>query len=186
MVWSTKSLGRAKEYVVIKHRLSDFNNNLLGIRFRGGYAVVEKGGKSYKAIKQLPFIKDQPEFPLIHLRDLKFITRTNDIKIIFGQDVYYQYLDQLNKVLEAEKIIKEQQKNEEHINVRSLCSHTTAKGTLCEHLAMPESPSKYCRLHILNDPKLEEIGIKIPKRLSKDEKKSYKEKVLAKLERMSR
>ena len=76
MTWTTKTLERVNEYVVIKHALKDMNGNLVGVKFRGGYAVVIKGGKAYKQLKMLPLVKGQPEFPLIFLRQLPFITRT--------------------------------------------------------------------------------------------------------------
>lgn len=183
MTWTTKSLSRAKEYVVLKHRLADINGNIAGIKFRGGYCVVEKGSKQYNTLRQLPLLKNQPEFPLIHLRKLKFITRTLDVKMVFGQDIYYYYLKQLNTVLDIEAEVKEAQEEEEHKVIYNLCSHRTNKGTMCQFPAMEKSPSKYCKMHILNDPKLEEFGIVLPTRMTKADKKKYKEIIIAKLER---
>jgi hypothetical protein len=183
MAWTTRSLSRAKEYVVLQHRLADMNGNIAGVKFRGGYCVVEKGSKSYISLKQLPLLKGGPEFPLIHLRKLKFITRTADVKMVFGQDVYYQYIKELNAVLEAEKAVKEEQAEEAHVEAYSLCAHKTAKGSMCQFPAMEGSPSKYCKMHVLNDPKLVDLGIELPSKMTKEEKKKYKDIVIAKLER---
>ncbi len=184
MAWNTKtSLKRVKEYVVLQHRLSDMNGNIAGVKFRGGYAVVEKGSKQYLSLRQLPLLRNGPEFPIIHLRKLRFITRTLDIKMIFGPDVYYHYLTELNKVLEAEQEVKEAEAEVAHVEKHSLCSHKTGKGTMCQYPAMNKSPSKYCKMHILNDPKLNELGVVLPSKMTKEEKKKYRELVIAKLER---
>lgn len=185
MVWSTKSLGRDREYVVLKHKLSDMNGNVAGIKFRGGYAVVEKGSKAYTVLKQLPLLKDSPELPLIHLRKLKFVTRTLDVKLIFGQDVYYHYIKQLNEVVEAEKAVREEQAEVAHVVNYHLCAYKTKSGQ-CGNEAMLGSPSNFCKIHILNEPGLEDLGFKIPKTMSKAEKKALKDRVIAKLERKPR
>ncbi len=183
MTWTTKSLSRAREYVVLKHKLSDINENISGIKFRGGYCVVEKGSKQYLILKQLPLLRNQPEFPLIHLRKLKFITRTSDVNLVFGKDVFNHYMAELEEVLRQEQEVKDAEAAEAHVSKYSLCSHTTAKGSLCQLEAMPGSPSKYCKMHILSDPKLEDLGIKLPAIMTKEEKKKFKEIIINKLER---
>jgi hypothetical protein len=183
-VWTTKSLGKERSYVILKHKLADINGNIAGVKFRGGYAVVEKDSKSYKALVSLPLLKGQPEYPLIHLRKLKFITRTADVKIIFGQDVYYHYIKELNLELEAEQKIREETKAEEHVEIYSLCSFVTPKGSMCGNASYPGSPSKHCKLHILKDPLLESVGINIPSRFTKQQKKEFTAKVLSKLDRV--
>ena len=185
MVWATKSLERAREYVVIKHALKDMNGNIAGVKFRAGYAVVEKGSKAYLQIKKVPLIKNQPELPLIFLRKLPFITRTNDVKVVYGQDVYAQYLEVLHKELEAEQVVAEAVAEEVHVQDLHRCAFTTQAGELCSREAVKGSPSNYCRLHLLEDEKLESVGIVIPKRLTKEQKKEYKDKVASKLEKLT-
>lgn len=182
--WTTKSSGTHKEYVVLKHRLADINGNVAGVKFRCGYAVVEKNSKVYFTLKQLPLLKGQPEYDLLHLRKLKFITRTADVKMVYGQDVYYHYLKQLNPVIEQEEIKREETKDDEHVALYHLCAFTKKTGTKCEHPALDKSPSKYCRVHILEDKGLEALGIKLGKRMTKQEKKAFKESVITKLERL--
>lgn len=183
MAWNTKSsLNRVKEYVVLQHRLKDMNGNIAGVKFRGGYCVVEKGSKAYISLRQLPLLKGQPEFPILHLRKLQFITRTMDVKMVYGNDIYYHYVRELNKVVEVEAEEREAAKEENHIKIH-LCGYRTAKGSMCQFPAMEHSPSKYCKMHILNDAKLIELGIELPAKMTKEEKKKYKEIIVAKLER---
>jgi hypothetical protein len=49
--------------------------------------------------------------------------------------------------------------------------------------AAPESPSGYCNLHILKDPKLPELGIDV-KFVPKKELKEYRDQVINKLAKM--
>lgn len=185
MTWTTKTLERVNEYVVIKHALRDMNGNLAGVKFRGGYAVVAKGGKAYKQLKMLPLIKGQPEFPLIFLRKLPFITRTEDVKVVYGQDVYSKYLEQLHVEIDKEVAVREEVAVVNHTEVKNRCAYTTVKGDLCSNEVFNGSPSKYCKRHLLEDPMLESVGIVLPKRLTKDQKREYKEKVISKLEKLT-
>lgn len=185
MAWTTKTDGRAKEFVVLKHRLNDMNGMLAGVKFRGGYGVVEKNTKIYFTLRQLPLLKGQPEFDLLHLRKLKFITRTQDVKLIFGQDVYYHYLKQLNPVLDVEVQVRVEKAEEEHTIIYHLCAFTTKAGSKCDIPAMLNSPAKYCKRHILEDKGIEALGIKLNTgRLTKMERKAFKDSVVAKLEKM--
>jgi len=182
MVWTTRSLDRKRDYVVIKHKLRDMNGTIAGVKFRGGYAVVEKDSKTYKQIKSLPLIKHEPEFPLLHLRKLPFVTRTLDVKIIYGQDVYRYYLEQLMTVLEEEKLQREADAEVQHVVEHKGCAFRSKDGDLCKFNALVNSPSNYCRKHVLYDPKLEELGIKVPKRLTSKEKVEWKDRIIGKLE----
>lgn len=185
MVWATKSLERVREYVVIKHKLKDMNGNVAGVKFRGGYAVVEKGSKAYNQLKSLPLIKGNEDYPIVFLRKLPFITRTVDVKTIYGQDVYAHYLKELHLEIDKEVVIASEKKDLDHVEVNNRCAYTTPKGKLCGHEALNSSPSKYCKIHLLEDPKLEELGIVIPTRLTSQEKKDYRVKVASKLEKMT-
>lgn len=175
---------RPGNYVVIKHSLKDVNGNIAGVKFRGGYAVVEKGSKTYKAVKSLPLIKNQDDLPLIVLRELPFITRTLDVKLIYGAPVYYKYLEELHKEIAAEEIITKEEAAVTHVETYKLCAYKTIKGELCTMEALTISPSGHCKRHLLDDPKISEAsGLVIPKRLTNVEKKEWKEKVINRLEK---
>ena len=175
---------RPGDFVVIKHSLKDINGNVGGVKFRGGYAVVERNSKAYKLIKSLPLIKNQADLPLIHLRKLPFITRTLDVKLIYGPNVYIKYLEELHKEVEEENVIAKEEAEVVHKEKHNLCAYKTPNGNLCANEALSTSPSKFCKRHLLDDPKIEEVtGLKIPKRLTNQEKKEWKEKALNRLEK---
>lgn len=179
-VWTTKALSRDKEYIVLKHKLRGINYVVQGIKFRDGYAVVEKDSKTYFMLKKMPILQGCQEYPLVYLRKLKFVTRTSDIKTIFGQDVYRHYLNALNKDLNKEKEDQRLQEELDHIDLGG-CAFRGENKALCQHDALPESPSGYCKLHLLHDPKLAENDIKIPKFITKQEQAPLKEKVIKQL-----
>jgi len=183
MVWSTKNLGRDREYIVLKHKLKDLNGFINGVKFRGGYGVVEKNSKNYHVLKKLPLIVGEQS--LLCLRDLKFITRTSDVGMIFGKDVYSQYIKELTKILAKEEEAKQEIVEKEHI-IHGSCNFRTPNGSLCKQKALSESPSGYCRMHILQEPRLGELGIEVPTRLSKDEKKEWKRKVIRDLAKLKK
>ena len=56
-----------------------------------------------------------------------------------------------------------------------------ADGNLCKHDSLDYSPSKYCSLHMLEDDKLENLGIKVPTLMTKNEKKKVRKAVHKKL-----
>jgi len=208
MTWTTKSLGRDREYVVIKHRLNDINGMINGVKFRAGYGVVEKNSKAYFAIKQLPLIKGQPEYPITHLRGLKFITRTKDIQLVYGQDVYYYYLKQAQNVVgsvkETVKVINakgevkiespkqepvkdtDQQVLQDNVDEPTIpCAYKPKSGKPCGFEALSISPSGYCRMHLLKDPGLKALGIEVPETYGKSEVKELNQKVRKQLEELS-
>lgn len=185
MVWATKSLERVREYVVIKHSLKDMNVNVAGVKFRGGYAVVEKNSKAYLQLKKLPLIKNNEDLPLIFLRKLPFITRSSDVKTVYGQDVYAQYLEVLHAEIDKEVADEAVKQEAVHVEVDNRCAYKTPKGDLCSHEAAKGSPGRYCKIHLLEDPKLVDLGIVIPARLTRQEKKDYRAKVASKLEKMT-
>lgn len=186
MAWSTRTHGdENKEYVVIKHRLGDTNGFINGVKFRAGYGVVEKNTKTYFTLKKLPHVSGQPEYPLTHLLKLKFVTRTSDIKMVYGQDVYYHFLKEYQKVEEKQA---EQAKVEEaiaHVVEHKLCSYITKTGTQCKFDALEVSPSKYCRMHISKDPKLAELGI-VEVAAKKSQQREVNERIIAKLEKLAK
>lgn len=102
-VWSTKSLGRDRDYIVLQHTLKGVNYVINGVKFRDSYAVVERDSKTYYMLKRVPVLRGAKEFPITYLSSLRFITRQSDIKTIYGQDVYSVFLTRQSAKLEADK-----------------------------------------------------------------------------------
>jgi hypothetical protein len=175
--WTTKSFDRDRDYIVVKHSLNGVNSKVGGIKYRDGYAVVEKGSKSYFALKRVKPAAIAKEYPLIHLKDLRFVTRTADIKIIFGVDVYNRYILQLKQFLDK-KVIEDHKKSDK-------CQCILESGQHCKQLQFELSPSKFCKQHLLKDPRLKEFGIEIPLVLfGKQRKNEFKQRVLKTLKKL--
>jgi hypothetical protein len=180
-VWTTKSLNKECNYIVIKHTLRGVNYSVQGVKFRDGYAVVEANSKTYNEIKKIPVLRNCEEYPLIYLRKLKFITRTADVRMIYGQDVYRKYIEVLEEELKKEKEVQVQVEEKIHIEESTKCAYRTEQGHLCEMESLAKSPSKHCKKHILLDPKLPELGYEVPKFLTKKERQELKDKISEKL-----
>lgn len=187
-VWLTRSSDKDRDYIVLKHTLRGANYSVNGVKFRNGYAVVEKNSKTYRDLKTIPVLRAAEEYPLIFLRKLPFITRPLDVKLVYGADVYSKYLKQLDieigKEKEDKQIRAEAEKIEQeikHVEEHKLCSHRTVRDELCKEPALDESPSGYCLRHILDEPKLQELGIEVPRFIVKKEKQSMREKVASQL-----
>lgn len=108
-VWSTRSLESDKNYVVMQHSLRGVNYVINGVKFRDSYAVVEKNSKTYYMLKKVPVLRAAKEYPLTHLTKLPFITRTMDIKSVYGQDVYRRFLEEVEKDKVSQEIAKEKE-----------------------------------------------------------------------------
>lgn len=182
-LWSTRTqdTNREKNYVVIRHRLRDMNGMVHGAKFRGGYTVIDKNSKRYHELRKFPFLKNTAEFPITFLRQLKFVTRSMDVRIIWGQDAYYYYVKAITKLQAEEAEEKKAVEEIAHIEESPRCNFRLKNGNLCKHEAAPLSPSGFCMTHLLLDPELKELGLDIPGKLGRDEKKLYKDKVLKKL-----
>lgn len=170
-VWSTKSFNKDRNYIVIKHNLPNMNYVVGGVKFRASYAVVEKDSKTYFALRKFSVLKNAKEFPLTFLRKLPFVSRTKDIEIVYGREVYRSFIMAEQAALEAEHLKPESTK----------CKATTNQDKLCENERLPESPSGYCVKHVLSDPKLPELGIELLKFVPKEDKRSYREKIIRQL-----
>lgn len=109
-VWTNKSTTQYKNYIVIRHPIKGLNTNIGGVRFRDGYGVVEKDSKTYFHLKKIPAVKKFTEYPLDHLLKLKFITRKQDVKLIYGSDVYIKLLSYLKEKEHNEELIKLREK----------------------------------------------------------------------------
>ena len=107
--WSTRSLESDKNYVVMQHTLKGVNYVINGVKFRDSYAVVEKNSKTYYLLKKVPVLRAAKEYPLTHLTKLPFITRSMDVKAVFGQDVYRRYLEEIQKDKQQQALAKEQE-----------------------------------------------------------------------------
>lgn len=181
MSWSSK-ISNA-EYIIIQHRLPDVNSIISGVKFRNGYAVVIKDSKIHSQLKKLPLLKGTADQPLIHLRKLKFITRSQDILTIYGRDVYTAYMKILNQTLNTEAQIAHIKAEEEHM-LSDRCKFRTKLGTLCQHEVNEKSPSDFCTHHLIKDQKLLELlNIKTPSVLTKKETLELRIKVNNKLEK---
>ena len=110
-VWTTKALERAVDYVVMQHTLKGVNYVINGVKFRDSYAVVEKNSKVYQMLRKVPVLRGAKEFPLTHLRKLPFISRTLDVKTVYGQDVYMRFLAAEETERQSQALL-EQQKEE--------------------------------------------------------------------------
>jgi hypothetical protein len=185
-VWTTVSSGRDRDFVVLKHTLRGVNYTINGIKFRNSYAVVEKNSKTYKDLKRIPVLKASEEYPLTFLRKLSFITKPNDVKIVYGVEVYTHYMKELEKELHKEKEEKKVQEEIKHIVEQKLCSYNTVRNDLCKEKALEHSPSGYCLRHILEEPKLLELGIDVPRFIPKKEKWEMKQKVSAELAKLKK
>lgn len=179
--WTTQSLERDRNYIVLKHTLRGVNYSIQGVKFRSGYAVVEKNSKVYFALKKIPVLRNALEYPLDHLQNLPFITRTQDVDTIFGRDVYIKYLAAIaNSVQEVQEQIVEE-KLHIHTEVQNKCRFSLENGEMCKRAAAEYSPSSYCEIHVLQDPKLAEHGFEVPPYMSKNQRKELRRKIKDKL-----
>lgn len=112
-VWSTKAFDKERNYIVLQHSLRGVNYVINGIRFRNSYAVVEKDSKTYFNLKRVPVLRAAKEYPLTYLAKLPFITRHQDIKMVYGQDVYVSFLREFEKENAEQAALVELQKLEE-------------------------------------------------------------------------
>jgi anti-sigma28 factor (negative regulator of flagellin synthesis) len=104
-------------------------------------------------------------------------------------------LAELAKKEELEQKLKEAQESEDVEKVEEIkseipqvtkCSYVTHTGKLCKYDAWDTSPSGYCKVHVVNDPKLEELGIKKPGAMTKSEKRKFRKSLYNKLEKLKK
>jgi hypothetical protein len=162
LYWNTKSYG-GKEYIVMQHPLRDICTKMCGIKFHYGYGVVQKESKAYKMLKAMPFLRNAQEFPLTILKTLKFVTRSKDIEMVFGRDIYISFQRAMiayNQKQEDQKF--EETQAERNSNGSSKCKFLLLHNDFCSNEKVSGSTG-YCRMHILEDKALiNEIGIETP------------------------
>lgn len=182
MSWNSK-ISNA-EYIIVKHKLPDVNSIISGIKFRGGYGVVIKDSKTYASLKRLPLLKGNEDLPLIHLRQLKFITRSQDVLTIYGKDIYTAYMKALNETLDTEAHEAHAKAEAAHM-LSDKCKFRTKLGTLCVNEVHEKSPMEHCTFHLVEDIKLLELmNLKPNKIMTKTEKSEFKIKFYKKLEKV--
>lgn len=177
MVWSTKKLARERKYIVVKHSLRGINYNIKGVKYRDGFGVVEKDSKLYFELKKIRPAAIVDEFPIDFLLKLPFITRSRDINLVYGKDIYYYYINKLRAAQTAEA-------EAEHLESDKCKFHLKA-GKYCGNELHKLSPTGHCLMHLFQDPKLEEIlgePVSIP--MGKKPKRRYKQQILEKLQQI--
>ena len=179
--YATKSSIVEKNYVVIRHGIPNVNSQVMGVRFRDSWAVVEKDSKIYFRLRKLPMLKNPVERPLSFLKELSFINRPMDVKLIFGADVYAKYITLDKKIKQKEEVEKVQLEEKLHIEDDTKCRFRLETGKLCRHNVQDTAVSSYCPLHILKDPRLEEIDFTVPLALSPKERKKLRKRAFNKL-----
>ena len=153
----------------------------MGVRFRNGWAVVEKGSKTYHNLRKLPMLKTAREMPLSFLKQLPFITKPADVKMIFGADVYYKYVTADVKAVAVEKVEAGLVADVVHKENDDKCHHRTRDGHLCKFDVEDSKVTHYCRMHILNDIRLKDLDFKIPVAMDKKERKAKHKQAFKKL-----
>jgi len=189
LYWNTKSYG-GKNYIIVQHPLRDCSVKVCGVKFHCGYGVVEKDSKAYKMLKSMPLFRNAKELPLTVLKSLKFVTRSKDIELIYGKDIFITYQRELiehNKKQEAQKF--EETKSERNSQNSTKCKYLLLHNDYCSNEKVPGS-NGYCRHHILEDREiLKEIGIEIPSYAGKEgfgkETATFLAKVCKKIEKYS-
>ena len=177
--WSARSLGRERDYIVLKHPTKGINTTVSGVKFRDSYAVVEKDSKVYYQLKRMPQLRASREFPLIFLEKLPFVITPIEVKYVYGADVYNHFMIVRDEELKKRAEIQKEVSEESHVEELKKCAYRTkVTGELCKYNALDESPSAFCMRHLLEDP---ELGIDIPQYMSKRDRKELAKRVFAKI-----
>ncbi len=181
--WLTKGTTDDRDYIIIRHTIPGVNYVINGVKFRGGFAVVEKNSKLYFSLKKLPALKNSKELPLLFLKKLPFITKPYDVFTIYGKDVYNKYITLLDEDVNKELQIQKEEAVEQHI-ASGGCKFIKENGEICSFEAHKYSPSQYCKIHMYSDPEIDKLNIHKSRFMDKDEKKAWKDKVFKELEKL--
>lgn len=194
--WVSKTINKSNldnyKYVLLKHRIRGFNGNVCGVKFRDGYCAIIENSKVHYMLRRTSALTKEEPMPLLFLKELKFINRLDDVKTIYGAEVFFHFMREYEAFRQGklEKEAKKETENklqEEKEHLENLgCHYRLNTGLLCSREAEKYSPSKYCTYHLLLDPKLDELGIKFPSFIARDEKKKVKNSVIRQLKEINR
>jgi hypothetical protein len=179
--YTTKSNIVERDYVVIRHGIPNVNSLVMGVRFRDSWAVVERGSKTYHRLRQLPMLKNPEERPLSFLKNLPFITRPMDVKLIYGADVYAKYVVFYQREVEKAEKIRQEQEEILHMQDETKCKLRLESGNFCKNEVQHPEVTSYCAIHILKDPRLGSIDFKIPTAMTSKERKKLRKSAFNKL-----
>lgn len=168
------TLNKDIEFIVLQHTIKGTNTEILGIRYRDGYAVVAKGSKEHKRLKSMPRAASK-EYPITFLQHLKFVINPKQISVIWGRAVYQYYMIKLEEKLHGLETVADRVE-------KPLCAGTTKDGFGCksEKLAC----SDYCRTHLFYDKRLADDFANRKKLMDKDEKRLFVDGLILKLEEL--
>jgi hypothetical protein len=158
---------RNLEFVVIKHKLKGLETELLGIRYREGYAVIAKNTKVYHELKKIRNAIDA-EFPITHLGKLACVINDKQIQYIWGKAVYDYYLKKKFEVQNTPEIVKKLAEAPE-------CEHIKEDGQKC--LSKAIKGASLCIHHIRFDERVKDDFEKMPV-MPKKEKKALIQKLI--------
>lgn len=164
-----------REFIVVKHKLTKIETTVMGVRYREGYAVVEKDSKVYKSLKTMKMAIDK-EFPITYLDTLGCVVNDRQIQYIWGKEIYNYFLSQkLNSESTQPEALREAQAK------LPFCEHIKDDGVQCKSKAL--KVSDYCRSHLQSDERLVEDFAAMPKYMEKADRKKYIDKLIKKLEK---
>jgi len=164
-----------REFIVVKHKLPKIETTVMGVRYREGYAVVEKNSKTYKALKIMKMAVTK-EFPITFLDTLGCVVNSRQIQYIWGKEIYHFFLSQK---LRTES--REPKELKEANDKLPFCEFTKGDGNKCKIKAL--KVSEYCRAHLKEDERLAEDFQSMPKYMEKADRKKYIDKLIKKLEK---
>ena len=170
------TLNKDIEFIVIQHKIKGTNTEMLGIRYRDGYAVVAKNSKEHVRLRNVPRAICN-EYPITYLRQLKFITNTRDIGYIWGRAVQQYYLAKLEaKILEPEEMVLFPEKPH--------CKGFNKDNSACGNDKL--NCSDYCRKHLFLDKRLADDFANRKKFMDSNEKKEFVDGLILKLESLNK
>jgi hypothetical protein len=135
------------EFIVVQHTLRGFEGEIMGLKYRQGYAVVIKNSKTHRDLSKIKPKPNKKEFDITHLENLACVINPRQIQYIWGKAVYDYY-----------KRVKFKTENPTDIRVQledmPKCVAKTKSGSDCMNKAITHS--QYCKAHIQLDPRIKE------------------------------
>jgi len=166
---------QAREFIVVKHKLPKIETTVMGVRYREGYAVVEKNSKVYKSLKTMKMAITK-EFPITYLDTLGCVVNSRQIQYIWGKEIYNYFLTQkLNTESKEPQALKEAREKIPY------CEFTKPDGNQCKSKSL--KVSDYCKAHLKADERLAEDFANMPKYMEKADRKKYIDNLVQKLEK---